>query len=160
MKKVLIQTQYQENYGTPNEPYWKFKGGSDYLVHASDDVNTIDLVNGIKPFLEVSTVMQKEYILGWEDISLDNPVANHINAWDTITEVFVGGNADGSIKAIRNIDNREDGWMRKEILEKTEAWTMLEGQERKDYSATFLMEDGDILTQSELGEYFNAREVA
>ncbi len=160
MKKVLIQTQYQENYGTPNEPYWKFKGGSDYLVYASEDVNTIDLVNGIKSFLEVSTVMQKEYILGWEDITVDNPVSNHVNEWDTITEVYPGGNSDGSVKAIRNIDNREDGWMRKEILEKTEAWTMLEGQERKDYSATFLMEDGDILSESELGQYFSAKEVA
>ena len=160
MKKVLIQTQYQENYGTPNDPYWKFKGGSDYLVYASEDVNTIDLVNGIKPFLEVSTAMQKEYILGWEDITVDNPVANHINPWDTITEVYPGGNSDGSVKAIRNIDNREHGWMRKDILEKTEAWTMLEGQERKNYSATYLMEDGDILTEQELIKFYQQKEVA
>lgn len=160
MKKILIQTQYQENYGTPNDPYWKFKGGEDYLVYANDGEETVDVVNFLKPFLSVSTEMQKEYILGFEDITVDNPVANHINEWDTITEVYPGGNSDGSVKAIRNIDNRNDGWMRKEILEKTEAWTMLEGQERKNYSATYLMEDGDILTEQELIKFFQQKEVA
>ena len=164
MKKILIQTQYQENYGTPNDPYWKFKGGEDYLVYAKEGEETIDVVNFLKPFISVETSMQKEYILGFEDITADNPVADHINEWDTITEVYPGDSSAyataGEVKCLRNIDNRKDGWMRKEILEKTEAWTMLEGQERKNYSATFLMEDGDILSESELGQYFSAKEVA
>ncbi len=32
MSKLLIQTQVYENYGTADEPYWKPKGGSDYVV--------------------------------------------------------------------------------------------------------------------------------
>lgn len=164
MKKILIQTQYQENYGTPNDPYWKFKGGEDYLVYANDGEETVDVVNFLKPFLSVSTEMQKEYILGFEDITVDNPVANHINEWDTITEVYPGDSSAyataGEVKCLRNINNREDGWMRKEILEKTEAWTMLHGQERKKYSATFLMNDGDILTEKELIKFFQQKEVA
>ncbi len=32
MSKLLISTQYHENYGSADEPYWKAKGGSDYVV--------------------------------------------------------------------------------------------------------------------------------
>jgi len=33
MMQVLIVTQYSENYGTSKEPYWKFKGGEEYLIN-------------------------------------------------------------------------------------------------------------------------------
>ena len=55
---------------------------------------------------------------------------------------------------MRITDNREDGYMRKEILEKTETWTMLPASDRADYKAEFLMEDGDITT--DLKEWFEA----
>ena len=29
---LVIRTQYLENYGTPTDPYWKMKGGSEYKV--------------------------------------------------------------------------------------------------------------------------------
>ena len=32
MAKLLIQTQVYENYGSADEPYWKAKGGCDYVV--------------------------------------------------------------------------------------------------------------------------------
>ena len=32
MAKLLITTQMQENYGDAEKPYWKFKGGCDYVV--------------------------------------------------------------------------------------------------------------------------------
>jgi hypothetical protein len=32
MAKLLITTQTYENYGSDTEPYWKPKGGSDYVV--------------------------------------------------------------------------------------------------------------------------------
>ena len=32
MSKLLIITQVYENYGTADEPHWKPKGGSDYVV--------------------------------------------------------------------------------------------------------------------------------
>ena len=34
--KILITTQYQENYGTDADPYWKMKGGSDYFITGVD----------------------------------------------------------------------------------------------------------------------------
>jgi hypothetical protein len=32
MAKLLITTQVYENYGSADEPYWKPKGGTDYVV--------------------------------------------------------------------------------------------------------------------------------
>jgi hypothetical protein len=59
-------------------------------------------------------------------------------------------------------DNREDGWMRKEILEKIETWTMGEGyMDRENYSVEFLMEDGDFCNgEVELKEWFKTVEAA
>ncbi len=65
MKKILIQTQYQENYGTPNDPYWKFKGGEDYLVYAKAGEETIDVDHFLKPFISVTTEMPKDKIIGF-----------------------------------------------------------------------------------------------
>ncbi len=30
--KLVICTQYRENYGTEDRPYWKMKGGNVYVV--------------------------------------------------------------------------------------------------------------------------------
>ena len=29
---IVLRTQYRENYGTPEAPYWKNKGGSEYKI--------------------------------------------------------------------------------------------------------------------------------
>lgn len=29
---LVIRTQYMENYGDAKDPYWKFKGGSEYKI--------------------------------------------------------------------------------------------------------------------------------
>ena len=34
--KIYFYTQDYENYGTPEEPYWKAKGGSDYIIDAPE----------------------------------------------------------------------------------------------------------------------------
>jgi hypothetical protein len=50
--------------------------------------------------------------------------------------------------------NGDMGYMRSEIKIKTEKWTMLEGQERDDYTSQFLMADGQILSYQELEQFF------
>ena len=32
MNKLVIKTQYLENYGTTEKPYMKFKGGNTYVM--------------------------------------------------------------------------------------------------------------------------------
>ena len=46
--------------------------------------------------------------------------------------------------------------MRSEILEKTEAWTMLPNSERSEYTGSYLMRDGDICnSQIDLKNWFD-----
>lgn len=163
--KLVINTQYRENYAAHDEgyvhgvsePYWKFKGGTSYVVPNFTGTNgeATALVSRLSHLIEYSNPASEEYIIESEVVSnLDK----HVPEWDTITEIFE--NEPGLFQTMRVTDNREDGWMRKEILEKTEAWTMGLGGEREDYVCSFLMEDGDIVFgQDELREWFEANEV-
>jgi len=53
MSKLLIQTQVYENYGTADEPYWKPKGGADYVVKKFRDYNRVtETVMALRPQIE------------------------------------------------------------------------------------------------------------
>jgi len=71
--KLLITTQYRENYGTPEEPYWKFKGGEDYFILNVDPLTQAPgvLVEQVREDIEYSGPMSEEYILDWQLVSDD-----------------------------------------------------------------------------------------
>jgi len=59
--KLYFFTQVYENYGTENEPYWKAKGGEDYIIDAEswteemvDEV--ISNITVCNPFYESSYI--------------------------------------------------------------------------------------------------------
>lgn len=157
--KLVINTQYRENYAAHDEDYvhgvseayWKFKGGTTYVVpNFTDSVNITEVMKNLTTLIEYGNAGSEEYILGYE-IFEDN--AKVCENWETVTQVFF--NTD-NVTALKVTDNREDGWMRSEILEKTEAWTMLPNSERQDYAASYLMRDGDICeSQKDLENWFD-----
>lgn len=73
MSKLIISTQYCENYGTEADPYWKLKGGSEYVVEGLDfdadyewaDVKVDQILNKVRDQVEVANGFCEEYILGW-----------------------------------------------------------------------------------------------
>ena len=71
--KILITTQYRENYGTESDPYWKFKGGSDYFILDVDPLKTAPglLVEQVRSEIEHAGAMTEEYILDWELVADD-----------------------------------------------------------------------------------------
>ena len=73
MAKLLIVTQFCENYGTPDEPYWKFKGGSDYFVKMDQPsyVNATMLVMAVRSKIEFANDMASEHIIGWNVVADD-----------------------------------------------------------------------------------------
>ena len=79
MSKLLITTQYCENYGSPEEPYWKMKGGSDYVVLGLDfdadyewaEARVERILDQVRDQVEVSNPVCEEYILGWEIVADD-----------------------------------------------------------------------------------------
>ena len=71
--KILITTQYRENYGTVEEPYWKFKGGEDYFIEGVAPLKTAPglLVEQVRGEIEYANPMSEEYILDWELVADD-----------------------------------------------------------------------------------------
>lgn len=79
MSKLIITTQYCENYGTEENPYWKMKGGMEYVVPGLDfdagyewAAERVDqILFKIRDQVEISNPMCEEYILGWEIVADD-----------------------------------------------------------------------------------------
>ena len=166
MQKLVIQTQYRENYAAHNEDFvpgvsedhWKFKGGTTYVVPNFKDFSSVqEVVANLEKLICYKNPASEEYILSWSSVPHAEKVCED---WESPVQISIES-FSGKTTALRVIDNRVDGWMRKEILEKTESWTLMNESERKDYKAEFLMEDGDIVTgDSGLREWFNSQEAA
>lgn len=64
---IVISTQYLENYGDAENPYWKYKGGSDYKIlnFIGREQDAAALVNKIRSRIEYANDFSQEYILGW-----------------------------------------------------------------------------------------------
>lgn len=61
---LVIRTQYMENYGDANKPYWKFKGGSEHKVlgvPSGVDLQEIVEMAGV----EYSDDYSQEYVIGY-----------------------------------------------------------------------------------------------
>lgn len=72
MSKLLIQTQVHENYGTESEPYWKPKGGGDYVIKNFKKFNKVtETVMAVRAQIERDNEFYREYIIGWEVVADD-----------------------------------------------------------------------------------------
>lgn len=164
--KLVINTQYRENYAAHNDDFvegvsqdhWKFKGGTTYVVeNITTGMAQKICDNGIPELTKLvsySNSMSEEYILDW---NLEDNDAVVCEEWDTpIVLAFDQENQEWT--AMKVTHNGDMGYMRSEIKIKTEKWTMLEGQERDEYTSQFLMADGQILSYQELEQFF--KEVA
>jgi hypothetical protein len=66
--KIVIETQVMENYGDADKPYWKAKGGNDYVienVQRIDYVSLHNLINRAKPQVECDNEYFREWIIDW-----------------------------------------------------------------------------------------------
>ena len=141
MNKLVITTQYMENYGDQESPYMKFKGGNTYELPNCGDLNENEvatIVAQVRPYITTTLLESnggcEEYIVDFKVVSQSTKT---VDDWETVTDFTLIG---GSVSFMKVYDNREDGWMRKEILETTETWT----NNRENYKKEFLMEDGDF----------------
>jgi len=72
--KILITTQYRENYGTQTDPYWKMKGGEDYFITGVDPRQQAPgvLVEQVRGQIEYSNPRSEEYIVDWRLVPDDH----------------------------------------------------------------------------------------
>jgi hypothetical protein len=80
--KLLITTQYMENYGAHDwdgqgecPQYWKFKGGEDYFFPLGDygrsDEALAELVNALRSQVEWDDLGSRSYIVGYDVVADD-----------------------------------------------------------------------------------------
>ena len=161
MNKLVIQTQYLENYGDEKDPYMKFKGGTTYVMPNCGDLDrneVASIVAQVRPFITTTMAEthggSEEYIISQEVVPHSDDLG--LEAWETVTEFNLIG---GKVNFMKVTDNREDGWMKKSILEKTETWTgTARGTKRANYKAEFLMNDGDFVLEKDLKEWFEVND--
>ena len=69
MAMLVIRTQYRENYGTAEQPYWKNKGGQEYKVknlpNPISEEELINVVHNLLPELQYENEYQIQYMLDW-----------------------------------------------------------------------------------------------
>lgn len=133
--KLVIQTQYCENYGDEDQPHWKFKGGSTYIVQDITPAQAKRIENQGIPTLtqliEYSNPATREYILGYsvreDDFAACEP-------WET---PVVCRYAEGQWYASEEVINGEYGYLRGDIGRKLSVWTMLPEGQREDYTVEY-----------------------
>ena len=168
MSKLVIQTQHKENYGAHDwdgegscPQYWKFKGGNTYVVEglSGKAVNKIAQhgIPTLSLLIESKSDMFEEYILDW---SIEEDDASVCEEWES--PIVLTFDTESKLwNAVRVSDNGDMGYMRREILKKTESWTMSRGGEQKDYAQTFLMENQQSVNYAGLTQWFESnKEVA
>ncbi len=68
--KLLITTQVYENYGDAEKPYWKAKGGSDYVVKNFKGYTTTTVMV-LRDQIEQDNEMFREYINDFQLVADD-----------------------------------------------------------------------------------------
>jgi hypothetical protein len=135
MSVLVINSQYRENYNVSGEgePYWKFKGGSEYVVDLADPLAQVDQFQAaakeLIPLIEYANEMSEEYVLGWRIESHDFVPGYEDDQKEWDGEVYYEpriSQVDGEWKQVVDYVGPR-GSFRKE-------WIMLPGHEEKDYS--------------------------
>ena len=170
MLNLIIQTQYKENYAAHNEDYvhgvsesyWKFKGGSTYLITDVDFLNTEYLTDLVKQTAFIHSYENEaamEYVLEWELID-ENDIGKHIEHWES--PYILEKNEKGQWTSKKVTENGEYGYMRSEILSKVAVWTyttlkhLLNVEKNvESYHVEYVMVDGTkVVGEKALGEWF------
>jgi hypothetical protein len=142
--KLVIQTQYCENYGDEAQPHWKFKGGSTYIVANITTAQATRIaaegIPTLTQLIEYSNPMTREYVLGFNVVEDDSTVCE---PWETPT---VCSYAEGAWHASEETLNDEYGYMRQDIGRKLSVWTMLPQGERGDLTVEYYDRQGKIMT--------------
>lgn len=164
MANLLIQTQYCENYAAHDEdyvhgvsePYWKYKGGSSYVVSVeSFDVDGLeDLVKETSFLHTFRNEAAEEYVLGWEVVS-DSELASKIEPWES--PYILAKNEAGLWTSKKVTENGDYGYLRSEIVSRVQVWTYEAGKTVDQYHVEYVMQDGTTIVGDEsLSNYLKA----
>ncbi len=146
--KLVINTQYKENYSFDNDGYpvegpeahWKFKGGDTYVVEGLTPNQCLSIAEKGIPTLtgliEYSNGASAEYIIDW---SFEDDNAVVCEKWETPTILKY---ADGKWSALKFTTNSDMGCMNQAVHAKSEQWDLLPEQERTNYACQYKVANG------------------
>jgi len=146
--KLVITTQHQENYGDPDRPYWKFKGGDTYVVEnltmEQAQKATAEGCSTLVKLINRDGQMFKEYVREIMAVPDDTVVTEE---WEDPIVLTFTKELGWTAKHIQ----RNLGCFREGIKTKNVSWVL--GYE--NYVVTFDMDDGRTgLSYKELQEEF------
>ena len=151
--KIVINTQFRENYGDSDKPYWKFKGGDTYVVPNLSVAQTLKVkdhgIPTLKALIETRNEGFEEYVVDWSILDDDATVCE---PWETPFNLYW---EQGRWVARRTVENGEYGYMRNEVASKTEGYDMLMGGDRENYVVTYTMRNGDVVDSKDVETYLN-----
>ena len=131
MAKLIIGTQHKENYNTTGEgePYWKFKGGSEYIVSIPQGMSEQECLNEVTPLIEYKNEMSEEFVLG--HFVTGNSYQSEFEKNQLEYEGYPGyseprlSKVNGVWKKLTQFENDRGFWKRQ--------WTINEGHETSDF---------------------------
>ena len=132
---LAIQTQYRENYGDEENPHWKSKGGSTYLVTdlSDSEIADVDLME-LRNLIDYENPMSEEWVIG-VSIEADDYTSDY-EKWQKEDEYAT------SVYYDTRIVRREDGTFVATDQFKgsggsyVKTWNMAPGGEKENYSYT------------------------
>tara|TARA_R100001460_G_scaffold4800_2_gene13484 strand:- start:8850 stop:9362 length:513 start_codon:yes stop_codon:yes gene_type:complete len=155
MTTLVIQTQYRENYAAHNEgyehgvdePHWKFKGGTTYLVHdlTEKNINAIakDGIKNIEKLITYSNPASEEYVLDYEireDGHQGDPVCQ---PWETPVELWYDFSTNEWKARTLHYGTEEYPLPTREgIRAKAEQWTLGLENTRNEYQCQYKTANG------------------
>lgn len=155
--KLVIQTQYCENYGDANKPYWKFKGGETYIVQNLNPAQAERILSHgiptLKALIEYKNDMSEEYITDYRIVEDDTVVCDEwespvILSWENNTWVA------------RTVMMGDEAALRKPVISKITKWTMNMNGEKADLAVSYEVEGGQVLDYKEIVTYLEKYEKA
>jgi len=137
--KLVIQTQYKENYGAHDwngegecPQYWKFKGGDTYVVPNVDVNNLPNNIDDLKALICYSNDYSEEYVLDW---SFEDDDAKVCEEWETPWNIY---KEEKGYYASRFVP--ADEYWKPGFKGKAESYLMLAEGERTEYQQEYIKE--------------------
>ena len=158
--KLVIQTQYRENYAAHNEdyvhgvsePYWKFKGGSTYIVDyvSIEQAQSEGYYDELYSKIEFSNEACEEYVISAEVIDdIDFDITNHIEKWET--PIMLRNFSQTRFHATKTTMNGEYGYMKSDIAKTVRTWVLGE-DDLVDGEYHLHLTDGRVMTSDQYME--------
>tara|TARA_R110001592_G_scaffold138966_4_gene358614 strand:+ start:7848 stop:8372 length:525 start_codon:yes stop_codon:yes gene_type:complete len=135
LKTLVIHTQYKENYGDEQNPYWKFKGGSTYFVTDLTDQQVAKIeatgIPTLTNLIEYKNSGSEEYVLEHQirDLGKNGDGQGPIcETWETPIQFRWDGS---KWVAQTNHTYGEDDYVAAPIVSKATQWIPLQGGDRE-----------------------------